>query len=328
MQAMSGSQRSTRIDRALVPVLFAFLLPLTPPLDVHQRTRGDLRQLPPTSETIAFVSRNGIWLVEADGSSLRRLTTHRIDRSPVWSPDGGAVAFLRETSKGLGQLRTIGADGSDEHVLIEKWQGDEPTWSPDGSKFAYYCQCDGSVHVMNADGSDDVTIAGSHATRAPAWSPGGSRIAYGAPVDRRFRIFIVNPDGTDPTQVTRGSGSDAWPAWSSDGTRILFSRWHRGDGWDLYVVVIKTSTVLRMTRTPNLNEIEASWSPDGSQVAFIGFRAGARRSFLYIVSGTGSGRRRLVDRPATQSAWRPLWSVIQSPPHTSLRPSGYDSWHG
>lgn len=303
---MSGSQRSTRIDRALVPALLALLLPLTLPMELHRGNRSGFRPALPTSETIAFVSRNGIWLVEADGSGLRRLTTRLLDRSPAWSPRGDVVAFLRETSKGSGQLRTIGADGSGEHKLIGEWQGDDPTWSPDGRSFAHYCQCDGSIHVMNADGSKDVTITESHATREPAWSPDGSRIAYGAPVDRRFRIFIVNPDGTDPTRVSHGSGSDAWPAWSSDGTRILFSRWHRGDGWDLYIVDIKTSTVLRLTRTPNLNETEASWSPDGSRVAFIGFRTGARRSFLYVVSGAGSGRMRLVDRPATQSAWRPL----------------------
>ena len=280
-------------------------MPLMPSLE-FQGNREELGSPTSSSRTIAFLSRNGIRLVEADGTGSRRLTTGSLDRSAAWSPDGDVVAFVRGTSKGSGQLRIIGANGRHEHVLIDGWRGDEQTWSPDGHSFAYYCQCDGSVHVMNVDGSDDVTITRSHATREPAWSPDGSRIAYGVPVDRRFRIFIVNPDGTDATQVTQGSGSDAWPTWSSDGTRILFSRWHRGDGWDLYVQGIGTSAVVRLTRTPNLSEIEASWSPDGAQIAFIGSRPGARRSYLYVISNDGSGRTKVVEIQATEATWRPV----------------------
>lgn len=294
---------SIRIYRMVVIGIAVVILPLASAGATTEEAPQVGRSITPASETIAFVSGSGIWLIEADGLHLRRLTTRWADRSPVWSPDGSVVAFVRARTKGSGQLRTVNADGSGGRVLVEDWQGDEPTWSPDGSSFAYYCGCDGSVHVMDVVGSQDVTITKSHATRSPAWSPDGSKIAYSAPVGRRFRIFTVDPDGTDSTRLTNGPGSDQWPDWSSDGTRIVFSRWRRGDGWDLFVVDISASTVVRLTRTPGLNEIDPSWSADDSRIAFDGVRPGSRRSFLYIVSADGFERVKVTDKPARQPVW-------------------------
>lgn len=332
MRKLGDVWAAVRIDRLVVTAFVVVILLSTSADATKDEDRQGGRSMPPTSETIAFVSGNGIWLVEADGSHLRRLTTRWADRrwadrSPVWSPDGSVVAFVRTPEKGSGQLRTINATGSGGRVLVEDWQGDEPTWSPDGRSFAYYCGCDGSVHVMDVAGSQDATITRSHATRSPAWSPDGLKIAYSAPVARRFRIFTVNPDGTNPTRLTRGPGSDQWPDWSSDGTRIVFSRWRRGAGWDLYVVDISASTVVRLTRTTRLNEIDPSWSADDTRIAFDGFRPGARRSFLYVLSADGSERVKVTDKRARQPVWRPTGDDPASTgvgslvPPTTVRPS-------
>jgi TolB protein len=54
----------------------------------------------------------------------------------------------------------------------------------------------------------------------PDWSPDGSKIAppgFG-------RIFVMNADGSNPTQLTFGPGDDFGAAWSPDGSQIAFVR--------------------------------------------------------------------------------------------------------
>ena len=46
----------------------------------------------------------------------------------------------------------------------------------------------------------------------------------------------MNPDGTDVRQVSTGDGgSDFWPSWSPDGTRIVFAA-IRNEDWGIWSV--------------------------------------------------------------------------------------------
>ncbi len=255
--------------------------------------------------SIVFASGDGIWSVEPDGSDLTQLTHRRNDISPAWVPGREAIAFVRamSTSQGIGQLRLIDSDGSHARVVVRRWPGEEPTWSPDADRLAYYCGCDGAIHVMGVDGSNDLRITESRATRAPDWSPDGSLIAYGEPVGRSFHIFTVDPGGGGRTQVSHGSGSDAWPDWSPDGMRIVFSRWKLGLGRDLYVMRADGSDLIRLRRTPRLNELEPSWSPDGRTIAFAGRWSGSDRTYLFSILADGSGRVKVTGRLASEPAW-------------------------
>lgn len=255
--------------------------------------------------SIVFASGDGIWSVEPDGSDLVQLTHHGNDISPAWAPGRESIAFVRAmtTSEGIGQLRLIDSDGSHARVVVRRWAGQEPTWSPDADRLAYYCGCDGAIHVMRVDGSNDVKITKSRATRAPDWSPDGSLIAYGEPVGRSFHIFAMDPGGGGRTQLSNGSGSDAWPDWSPDGVHIVFSRWRPGRGRDLYVMRADGSDLIRLRRTPRLNELEPSWSPDGRTIAFAGRWSGSDRTYLFSIPADGSGRVRLTGRLASEPAW-------------------------
>ncbi|MEP6639114.1 MAG: hypothetical protein ABJC39_07170 [Chloroflexota bacterium] len=63
----------------------------------------------------------GIYVIDADGSNLARLTsasTDRGDRSPLWSPDGAWLVFSRETS-GLGDLYIVSSTGGEPRLLVQ-----------------------------------------------------------------------------------------------------------------------------------------------------------------------------------------------------------------
>ena len=72
-----------------------------------------------------------LWVIKSDGSGSGQLTTGNWDTSPVWSPDGGRIAFRSESRDQ--KLWVIESDGSGLAPL----DPDNPTymmqqWSPDG----------------------------------------------------------------------------------------------------------------------------------------------------------------------------------------------------
>jgi Tol biopolymer transport system component len=96
----------------------------------------------PGRRTIAF----GMWdkdtysdlyVINADGSGLRRLTRHRADTvEPVWSPDGQTIA-LDEYYDGTYMIFVVNANGGGERRLTPGLRFSGPTWSRDGRRIAF-----------------------------------------------------------------------------------------------------------------------------------------------------------------------------------------------
>ncbi len=101
-----------------------------------------------------------IYVIDADGSGLRRLTHNwRFDGAPVWSPDGRKILFEHRHHP---DVWVVNADGSGRRNLT--WSVTQPfatdgapAWSRDGRKILFVSnRGDGNwfeVYVMNADGS-------------------------------------------------------------------------------------------------------------------------------------------------------------------------------
>jgi len=91
----------------------------------------------PDGKKIAFTSnRTGhaeIYLMNADGSRLTRLTTSRGDTSfssPDWSPDGSKLLYLHSLPNG-GEIWLMNADGLAQTKLMDAYGfGDGPVWQP------------------------------------------------------------------------------------------------------------------------------------------------------------------------------------------------------
>jgi dipeptidyl aminopeptidase/acylaminoacyl peptidase len=168
----------------------------------------------PVDEFTKIAGQN-LWIVGADGSGERQLTTARAYDVPGgWSPDGSAMAFLRASIDGSG-IWTINDDGTGENEVVHFGSdgGEEasvqvdgtPVWSPDGSTLLYP-HAD-SIWAVSLDGSDArILIEGA---TDPAYSPDGSWIAFSRDAD----IWIARADGTEERPITSSPEEEIQPSW-------------------------------------------------------------------------------------------------------------------
>ena len=98
---------------------------------------------PDGSKVAMILSKDGspdVYVANADGSNLKRLTTGVEDSSPCWSPDGQWICFATKIN-GRRLLAKVPADGGAIQVIHTAGAPNptEPDWSPDGKWIAFTC---------------------------------------------------------------------------------------------------------------------------------------------------------------------------------------------
>jgi TolB protein len=179
---------------------------------------GDDRCIPGTPHD--FRCPTDIHVMDADGSNVVRLTDDPAGEfMPVWSPDGGLIAFAREGDLVAGTYEAIFAmrpDGTNVRQVSSASGGSDfwPNWSPDGTQlvFAAIRREDWGIWTVDADGSNERLILGrtGHVDN-PVWSPDGSLIAFvgNLSVDdysAEDALYVMRPDGTDVTPIADAPG--------------------------------------------------------------------------------------------------------------------------
>ena len=171
---------------------------------------------PDGSKVAMILSRSGspnVWVCNADGTDLKRLTTSSEDSSPCWSPDGQWICFatkiaerrvLAKVPAGGGAMQPIPTPGAPNPT--------EPDWSPDGKWIAFTSQtAEFDICVVPASGgAPTVLVAGED----PSWSPNSRTLIFTRRAVGRYTLSVLDVFTKQVKDVARISSSDSQPAWA------------------------------------------------------------------------------------------------------------------
>ena len=173
--------------------------------------------------------------------------------------------------------------------------------TPPTGKIAFTCYIKeiDQICIMNADGSGRKQLTDFSATAFyPSISPDGQTVYFVARQSGGFEIYSVSINGKDLQRLTRNIGSLYAPELSPSGERIVFT--NHGNG--IWIMRADGENPRPLTHR---DDIDPTWSPDGSMIAFASSRNGKRQ--LYVMDANGSNIRQLTDlnNMGGRSTWSP-----------------------
>jgi dipeptidyl aminopeptidase/acylaminoacyl peptidase len=281
-----------------------------------------------TTDLEEDTGRTDLWLVQADGGGLRRLTSHSAsDHNPRWTPDGREVLFLSSRS-GSSQVWRIAVDGGEAAQVTDlALDAGNLVLSPDGKHMAFTMEAFPDCRSVQQtkkrlDRQAERKSTGRVYDRVfvrhwDTWKDG-----------RRSHLFVMPSTGKgEPVDVMRGMDADT-PSkpfggseeftFTPDGKQLVFTARDAGpkEPWstdfDLYRVPIDGST-----RPVCLTARNAAWdccpsfSPDGKTMAYLAMSRPGYESdrFRIVLLRRSDGKRRVLTQRWDRSPSAFCWSA-------------------
>ena len=173
------------------------------------------------------------------GDTPLRLTTTSGVCCPTWFPDGRRIAFMRFSENGL-NINVISALGGAEKTLYTSQFAEQARFpgrmcdhmdlSPDGKWLAFGGVIDVGKYPIFLLSLDDLKVKSLTLPETPdydcepAFSPDGRSIAFerGSSAGLGRDLFVIPVTGGEPRRLTFENAWGGVPAWTHDGTEIIF----------------------------------------------------------------------------------------------------------
>jgi Tol biopolymer transport system component/imidazolonepropionase-like amidohydrolase len=273
---------------------------------------------------IAFVStREGsrhVWAVPSTGGQERQVASSSagaIDAAS-WSPGGPIVAHVLQGTSSRLEVGGKSLTGT-ENVFPFR-----VSWA---SATEFYYTADGKIRRRTLDGASftDVPFTATlQATPArgtyqrvardfdsrtprktlgmvrPVISPDGTRVAFAAVGD----IWVM-PIGGAAENLTKDRYLDTDPAWSPDGTKLVYSSDKGGQLLQLWIRDLASGQERQLTKLTTQPQ-GATWSNDGTRIAFFDVDGMWRRAPVSVVDVASGQVTRIHD--SLFSPGTPTWS--------------------
>jgi TolB protein len=254
-------------------------------------TTGMDPALSPDGQWVAFtrwdVTQHGafgsLWVINVDGSGERAILgdIHQ-PKAPTWSADGTQIVISMQHGGRLQAEDQCSSgrppqDAFDVRVVRED----------DGDiKFCYTLPPHPfwGLRVVDVASGEFEDLPNDLFSYSPTWDPTNAwHLVYDG------EQGLVNLDlSQGTTWALTDDGNDRSPVFSPDGTQVAVSYW-QNDHWEIHVINADGTGRVRLTETSvqarleqmvsgdmptSWNNVAPTWSPDGSQIAFLTDRTG------------------------------------------------------
>ena len=253
---------------------------------------------------------NQLCMINADGTGYQQLTNLEAHSYyPVYSPLGGAIVYASNQNGGVFDLFLFIFEGARLVRLTERIGNViSPTFSPDGQKILFANRAaEGPTSLWTMDNTgenQDLLYSGPNTIVGVDWSPDGQTIAFAMATDQpeTYEIFLMNADGSNVRQLTRGlPGIGGSIDWSPDSRKLLINAGPTGDK-NIFLVDVAEETAAQLTNGGN--NAASSFSPDGQWIAFNSLRNNDQAD-IFIIRPDGTDLRQVTNNP--EPDWQPHW---------------------
>ena len=179
---------------------------------------------------------NGVWLMRANGTGLRRVTRNPFgagecgcDTDPNYSPDGKLITFVRiKKDESLLALFAVRPDGTGLRQLTPyTWNvAIKHDWSPDGTLIVLTTNADylrpnesANLVTIRPDGSGRANLTKftgrTENAFAGSFSPDGKQIVFRIESGDSYSLAVIDRDGSNLRRLTTGKGRPRFIDWGT-----------------------------------------------------------------------------------------------------------------
>jgi len=279
----------------------------------------------PDGKWIAFGGRPtvnespGIWLIPVEDGQPQRLTLAKSvlsDTSPVFSPDGRSLAFIRIQAYSVSDVfalrltADLRPERDPERVTYLNESIVGLAWAPQGRDLVFSSGASpGTTRLfrVRADaraqrGEVEPLPFGEQATSVTIARDGA--LVYA----RQFRdsnIRLMRPSGRSAPSSSwfvSSTMADETPSFSPDGQKLAFSSARSGSE-NIWIASADGSNPSQITFVKSAKTANPQWSLDGVTILFNSYQAGS--SDLYLINSEDGVMRRLTDDSAdeVEASW-------------------------
>ena len=253
------------------------------------------------SGAVAYVTKEGLFVLPAEGKRAKRLTKTPVVSGLAWSPDGTTLAYEAVASLRIARAPAYAPRRAGDGALFDGWVGN----------VRYQGYASGDRYLVSLDGSPRKWIGTVDDTFE--WSGDGKTVAS-APWSRST-ICLRTSGRTERCTTLRGSLIHSL-AWSPAGDRLVFATNFVKVG--LWTIRRDGSGLQRIFRTTDENvDGRSAWSPDGSLIAFEQYGGSLGVVRVMIVPSSGGKARHVAN--GRVEGFSPMWvPATHFAPHDPL----------